>query len=320
MAEIFILQKGLAKFGEEGVTAAKKEVSHMHHHVCFKVLAVNQLTQQGRRRAMEGLMFLSHKNSGEVKDRLAYNGKPTRQWVDREEKSSPTAFTESILLLAGIDAAEERDVMVLDISNAFSKTPMPPTDEKVAMKIKGKLVNWSLEIYFMANNNYVVYEKGVKTLYLLLHKAIYGMLTASLLWYQKFHSDLEQTGFRFNDFDSCIANREVDGSQHTIRYHVDDVISSHLNSKVNDDFAKWANQVYGKLKRVEVHRGEYHEYLGMRMDFQKSPGRVHVSQHLHVKDFLESWPEKLEKSGITKTPAPAKIFVKGGGGLLCQER
>ena len=79
----------------------------MHHRVCFKAIAVNQATKQERRRAMEGLMFLSQKTSGEIKGRLAYNGKPTRQWVDKEEKNSPTAFTESILLLAGIDAAEK---------------------------------------------------------------------------------------------------------------------------------------------------------------------------------------------------------------------
>ena len=112
------------------------------------------------------------------------------------------------------------------------------------------------------------------------------MLTASLLWYRKFRTDLEKIGFRFNDFNSCVANREVDGSQHTIRYHVDDVILSHCNSKVNDDFARWADKFYGRLKPVEVRQGKVHEYLGMTMDFQKSPGKVHVSQHSHVRDLL----------------------------------
>ena len=119
LAEMFIMQKGLAKFGEDGVVAAKKEVSQMHHRVCFKAIVINKLTQQERRRAMEGLMFLSEKKTGKVKECLTYNGKPTRQWAGKDDKSSPTALTESILLLAGIDAAEGRDVMVLDIPNAF---------------------------------------------------------------------------------------------------------------------------------------------------------------------------------------------------------
>ena len=71
---------------------------------------------------------------------------------------------------------------------------------------------------------FVVYERGLKTLYLVLHKAIYGMLTESLLWYRKFCSNLEKVGFKFNDFDSCVATRMIEGSQHTIRYHIDDIV------------------------------------------------------------------------------------------------
>ena len=42
LAEMFILQKGLAKFGEEGIQAAKKECSQMHSRVCFKAIALKQ--------------------------------------------------------------------------------------------------------------------------------------------------------------------------------------------------------------------------------------------------------------------------------------
>ena len=106
-----------------------------------------------------------------------------------------------------------------------------------------------------------------KTLYLVLHKAIYGMLTASMLWYRKFRKDLENIGFKFNNFDPCVANRVIDGSQHTIHYHVNNVISSPLKRSVNDGFASWANKVYGQLKPVEVQRGKVHDYLGARIDF-----------------------------------------------------
>ena len=73
---------------------------------------------------------------------------------------------------------------------------------------------------------YVVYEKERKILYVQLLRAIYGMLTASLLWYLKFKKDLENTGFKFNIYDPCIPNRMVNGSQHTVRFHVNDLLSS----------------------------------------------------------------------------------------------
>ena len=61
----------------------------------------------------------NRKKLGELKGRLAYNGKPTRDWISQEYKSSPTAHTESILLTAGVDAMEGREVMTHDISNVF---------------------------------------------------------------------------------------------------------------------------------------------------------------------------------------------------------
>ena len=106
-AQMYLLGKGLKKFGDAGKKASKAELAQMHHRTYFRALAVAELTKTKKLRAMEGLMFLTLKKSGEVKGRLAYNGKPTRQWIGKEDKASPTALTESILLLAGLDAAEK---------------------------------------------------------------------------------------------------------------------------------------------------------------------------------------------------------------------
>jgi len=40
----------------------------------------------------------------------------------------------------------------------------------------------------------------------------------------------------------CVANRFINGKQHTISWHVDDVMSSHEDSKVNDDFLDWLKE------------------------------------------------------------------------------
>ena len=82
------------------------------------------------------------------------------------------------------------------------------------------------------------------------------MLVASLLWYKKFRSDLEKDGFKFNPYDPCVANRMKYGKQHTIRFHVDDIMSSHKNKKVNDEFHEWLNKMYGKYGEVKVYHGK----------------------------------------------------------------
>ena len=49
------------------------------------------------------------------------------------------------------------------------------------MKIRGKLVDWLLELDPGTYSSYVVYEKGVKVVYVEILRAIYGVLEASLL-------------------------------------------------------------------------------------------------------------------------------------------
>jgi len=53
--------------------------------------------------------------------------------------------------------------------------------------------------------------------------AFNGMLKAVFHWYKKLRPDLENEGFELDPFDSCVANKMVNNSQHTIRFHVDDV-------------------------------------------------------------------------------------------------
>ena len=55
---------------------------------------------------MGALMFLTEKRDKSVKGRMVYNGKPTREWLTREDSASPTAALESIMLTAVIDAHE----------------------------------------------------------------------------------------------------------------------------------------------------------------------------------------------------------------------
>ena len=60
------------------------------------------------------------------------------------------------------------------------------------MKITGVLVDMLFQLDPQLYGPHVVYEKGRKVLYVQVLQAIYGMLTASLLWYLKFKKDLER--------------------------------------------------------------------------------------------------------------------------------
>ena len=52
------------------------------------------------------------------------------------------------------------------------------------------------------------------------------MLIAALLWYRLFSSDLMAIGFEINPYDPCVMNRIMEGKQHTVKFHIDDLMSS----------------------------------------------------------------------------------------------
>ena len=104
-------------------------------------------------------------------------------------------------------------------------------------------------------------ENGKKVLYVQVLRALYGMLIAALLWYKRFKNDLEEQKFVFNPYDACVANKDVNGKQQTVRFHVDDLKSSNINLKINDEFAKWLNKMYGEHGPVKIHRAKVNDNL-----------------------------------------------------------
>ena len=77
------------------------------------------------------------------------------------------------------------------------------------------------------------------------------MLVSAMLWHKKFRGDLEKEDLAFNPHDPCAANRVVRGHQQTTRFHADDVMSSHIDAKVNDEFEAWSNEMHGECGEVK---------------------------------------------------------------------
>jgi hypothetical protein len=91
---------------------------------------------------------------------MVYNGKPTREWILREDSVSPIAALKSIMLTAAIDAHEERSVMTCNIPNLFIQALMPEMkdwDKTVMMKITGVLVNMLVKLNPELNGPLVVF-------------------------------------------------------------------------------------------------------------------------------------------------------------------
>jgi Reverse transcriptase (RNA-dependent DNA polymerase) len=297
-ATTFSLKKGLKKFGKKGYDAAFGEIKQLHDRIVFQPINVNNLSPLERKRALESLIFLVEKRDGRIKGRYCANGSTQREYINKEDAASPTAVTESIIITATIDAKENRDVMSADIPNAFVQTDMEKIgSEKVIMKIRGVLVDMLISIDKELYEPFVTKERDEKILYVELLKALYGTLQAALLFYKKLKKDLESIGFKVNPYDPCVANRTVNGTQHTVTWHVDDLKSSHVDAKVNDEFLLWLEKMYGDkdIAPVKATRGKIHDYLAMKLDYSEK-GKLKLNMVDYVDNMIQDFPEEVTTS------------------------
>jgi hypothetical protein len=305
----YSLKKGLERFGERGTIATQKEMQQLIDRKCFVPIRKSDLNETEMKRALESLIFITEKKNGIVKTRHCANGSTQRSYMEREEVSSPTVSTDSTLLTSVIEAEEGRDVATCDIPNAFIQTEVPKSDKdgnRTIMKIRGILVKilCTLEPTY---SEYVVKERESDVLYVHVHRAIYGMMISSLLFYQKLTGDLVKYGFQINPYDPCVANKMVNTQQLTISWHIDDLKISHAESKTVDDFISWVNQTYGELKPVTTTRGKLHEYLGMKLDYT-TDGQVTIDMVDYVQSMVMFFPEQLEKPKVA-SPWTDQLFT-----------
>ena len=92
------------------------------------------------------------------------------------------------------------------------------------MRLEGRLAELMVKVDPSLYRKYITTSsKGKPILYVKMHKALYGMMRSALLFYRKLVGDLEAYGFKINPYDPCVANMDINGSQMTVVWHVDDL-------------------------------------------------------------------------------------------------
>jgi hypothetical protein len=134
------------------------------------------------REVFEPIILIETKDKT-IKGRTCANGSTQHKYVNRKDTTSPTAATKSILLTATIDAEEGRDVMTVDIPNAFVQTKLDNNQEKVIMKICGILVDILIEINPEMYWSYIVYEGSHRVIYVRMLRVLHGMIQSALSFY-----------------------------------------------------------------------------------------------------------------------------------------
>ena len=162
------------------------------------------------------------------------------------------------------------------------------------MLLRGKLAEIMVHIASQIYRSYVKMDKkGTPILYVILKKALYGLLRSSLLFYRKICGELEAYGFKINPYDPCVGNKMVttetfvpvtdkkgriirdkdglnkmykvkEGKQITVIWYVDDIMMSCEDNFKLTKFSCYLANIYGP--KLAMHLGNKHDYLGM--DFE----------------------------------------------------
>ena len=122
------------------------------------------------------------------------------------------------------------------------------------------------------------------------------MIIVFLLHYKKFVRDVKTIGFELNPYNPYVANHSISSKQHTICWHVDDIKSNHVQTKVNYDFHNWLQNTNGQKDIGEVTSscGLQHDYLAMIFDYSV-PGALCLDMTDYVKGMVNNFPCKLKE-------------------------
>jgi hypothetical protein len=309
------LKAGLKQWGDKATAAVRSEMKQLHFRDTFKPMHWKDMTHAQKQTILESHMFLKEKRDGKIKGRTVAGGNKQRDFISKEDASSPTVSTESVLLTCIVDAEEGRDVAVIDIPNAFIQTRIECPEDMAIIKIRGILVDMLVEIAPTVYQPFVSTDrKGMKQLIVQCQNAIYGTMVASLLYYRKFCNSLTSIDFVFNPYDPCVANKLINGKQMTIAFHVDDCKLSHKDPKEMDQMIAWLKEEYESIfedgsGKMSVSRGKIHTYLGMTLDFT-TRGQVKITMIDYVQEIVDAF-DKADPSGvgIKTSAAPSNLFT-----------
>ena len=294
---------GLKEFSEKGAASIMQELEQLLYRKVIVGRTASDLTSSQRKAALQYLMFLKEKRCRNVKARGCADGRKQCVYKTKDETSSPTMNVEALFITCLIDAMEGREVMTCDIPGAFMQSEM---DEVIHMKLEGEIALLLIRLD-PSFKRFLTYQQCKLVIYTELNKALYGMLQVALLFWRNLSGFLiDKLGFEANPYDFCVVNNNINGSQCTIGWHVDDLKISHVDGNVNQEILAILQCEYGKEAPIPSTTGKVHDYLGMTIDYS-SAGKVVFRMEDYIDRMIDECLAGLLKGNLA-SPAANHLF------------
>ena len=188
--------KGMQLFRKRAVAAMFEERNQLNDVLVLEKWILDALSRKQKKNALRATNLIKEKRSGVVKGRAVADGGPQRACIPREEATSPTASTKSLMASLVINAFEERDVATFDVPRARLNADMP-SGKFVPLKLEGELVDIVCKVNPECKED-ARHRHGKKVPHLRILKALCGCVESALSWCEMRVSTLKDVGFVIN--------------------------------------------------------------------------------------------------------------------------
>ena len=106
-----------------------------------------------------------------------------------------------------------------------------------------------------------------------------------------------------NPYDPCVANKDINGEQLTVVWHVDDLKVSHKDENVVSAFCVKMSELYGSGTKSS--QGKVHDFLGMNLNWSRD-GVFIVSMIKYLQKIIDDFQEEI--CTIRATTANDNLF------------
>jgi hypothetical protein len=98
------MKTAIKKWGEQAKFAISKEMKQMHWRNSYKPRHWHSLSKKQKEQVQESHIFVEQKRDGIIKARKVIGGNKQRDYITKEDVSSPTVTAEAVMLTCVIDA------------------------------------------------------------------------------------------------------------------------------------------------------------------------------------------------------------------------
>ena len=143
-------------------------------------------------------------------------------------------------------------------------------------------------------------------LYVKALNAIYGIIKAVLLFYNKFVGNITIIGFKLNPYYPYVSNKPINRNKMTVVWHIDYLKVIHKSRKIFTIMDKWMKKKYWRLfeyrsGRMNIYIDKNYEYLGTNLKFSE-PGVVKITMIPYISDMLKDFTNNDDTVNTSTTP------------------